>query len=208
MIKIRFQQGMAGIGIILSSFLLAASSTIVLAPWIYQGLISILKLESISGLTADQLQANFKSLMGYLTNPAIHSLELPDFQSSPGALQHFEEVKVIFLLVFIFGFLAFIGSAFICRWLRKKRFRLVMDPWLRLGQIMPLLVLFVALIAFDRLFLFLHQVLFNNDLWLFDPVTDPVITVLPEELFLVYLIAIILIYEIILFVYRMVILRK
>ena len=76
MIKIRFQQGMAGIGIILSSFLLAVSSTIVLAPWIYQGLISILKLESISGLTADQLQVNFKSLMPDLVSTVISVLSV------------------------------------------------------------------------------------------------------------------------------------
>ena len=36
----------------------------------------------------------------------------------------------------------------------------------------------------DRAFVLFHQVVFRNDLWIFDPAEDPVITILPDTFFL------------------------
>ena len=37
---------------------------------------------------------------------------------------------------------------------------------------------------FDRFFVMFHGVFFNNDAWIFNPATDPIINVLPETFFL------------------------
>ena len=39
-------------------------------------------------------------------------------------------------------------------------------------------------IDFDTTFLIFHRLFFDNDYWLFDPITDPVINILPSAFFL------------------------
>ena len=41
-------------------------------------------------------------------------------------------------------------------------------------------------IDFSKAFILFHKIIFNNDYWIFDPSTDPVINALPEELFMIY----------------------
>ena len=36
----------------------------------------------------------------------------------------------------------------------------------------------------DQVFVTFHKLFFSNDYWIFDPRTDPVITILPDEFFL------------------------
>ena len=36
----------------------------------------------------------------------------------------------------------------------------------------------------EKVFISFHELVFQNDYWLFDPVTDPVILVLPDEYFM------------------------
>ena len=36
----------------------------------------------------------------------------------------------------------------------------------------------------EKVFITFHELVFQNDYWLFDPVTDPVILVLPDEYFM------------------------
>lgn len=49
------------------------------------------------------------------------------------------------------------------------------------------LIMVVGLVGlfFDQFFILFHQILFRNDNWLFNPQTDPVIYILPPELFLI-----------------------
>ena len=39
------------------------------------------------------------------------------------------------------------------------------------------------LIGFDQFFIAFHGLFFNNDAWLFNPLTDPIINALPEAYF-------------------------
>jgi integral membrane protein (TIGR01906 family) len=50
--------------------------------------------------------------------------------------------------------------------------------------LLPLGVVLALLINFDVLFVLFHQVFFNNDAWLFNPATDPIILALPAEFFM------------------------
>ena len=40
------------------------------------------------------------------------------------------------------------------------------------------------MMGFDRFFILFHETFFNNDDWLFNPATDPIINVLPEQFFM------------------------
>ena len=48
----------------------------------------------------------------------------------------------------------------------------------------PLLIAIPLMINFDRSFVVFHELFFDNDLWIFDPRTDPIIDYLPEALFM------------------------
>lgn len=50
-------------------------------------------------------------------------------------------------------------------------------------MILPVIVLPFALMNFDEFFISFHHLLFNNNDWLFNPTTDPIINVLTEEFF-------------------------
>ena len=50
--------------------------------------------------------------------------------------------------------------------------------------VLPAIVALGLSIDFDRSFVLFHKIFFNNNYWLFDPTTDPVITMLPDTFFM------------------------
>ena len=50
--------------------------------------------------------------------------------------------------------------------------------------ILPLIVGLLLAIDFDKAFTVFHKMFFKNDYWIFDPITDPVINILPSAFFL------------------------
>ena len=71
----------------------AVSLTLLLAVPLFYIDIHLENLTQISGLSAEVLRNNFNVLMTYLVNPFESVLQMPDFPSSPDALQHFKDVK-------------------------------------------------------------------------------------------------------------------
>src|SRR5699024_11703113 len=66
---------------------------------------------------------------------------------------------------------------------RHKRFWRLVQPF-KIGMLVPIVFGFFMLVGFDRFFILFHETFFNNDDWLFDPTTDPIINVLPEQFFM------------------------
>jgi integral membrane protein (TIGR01906 family) len=103
---------------------------------------------------------------------------------SAGGETHFREVKRIFDVFQILFPLSLAGMAVL--WVKAKSLRdgryARITGYLCFG-IVAALGLF-ALMGWDRLFVVFHKVFFNNDFWLFDYTTDPVITILPDTFFL------------------------
>ena len=50
--------------------------------------------------------------------------------------------------------------------------------------VLPLLIGLACAIDFNRIFVLFHQIVFNNDDWLFSPTEDPIILFLPERFFM------------------------
>jgi integral membrane protein (TIGR01906 family) len=176
---------------------LSVTLTIFLAIPLFFGEIFWYQLTDLVQMTAGKIGHNFLILMNYLINPLEKKLSMPDFPSSASGLHHFAEVKNLFMLVF---FLTIILIPFIIRFM-KENLSLVFHNALRVVMLFPLAIGVIAwLIGFDQFFVAFHEVLFRDNSWLFDPATDPIISVLPEHFFMHSFLIFLLIYELIFFV--------
>ena len=130
------------------------------------------------------LLKNFGQLMSYLNNPWNQTLQLSDFPVSTSGAFHFYEVKRLFLLCYGVLLVTIVPSVvFIFRLVKAKRLWRLIRPF-QWGMIIPVIFGLVMAAGFDQFFIAFHGVFFNNDDWLFDPMTDPIINVLPEEYFM------------------------
>ena len=143
-----------------------------------------------SGLTAAQARAAYSDVMDYCLGlrPDFAAGVLPF--SAEGA-SHFADVRVLFLLDI--RLLAVSLAALLALYLLRRRKGMALcrfggrGPgfWAACG-LGGLFVIVGGLAAldFDRAFTVFHTIFFpGKDNWLFDPMTDPVILILPEEYF-------------------------
>ncbi|MCC5889239.1 MAG: TIGR01906 family membrane protein [Alkalibacterium sp.] len=130
------------------------------------------------------LVENYHVLLRYLHFPWIQELNMPDFPSSESGLFHFWEVKLLFYLNYGVLMISGIGSYFYLRYLkRNKRIWNLEKPFFIASLVPPALLFFLA-VNFNRMFVIFHEIFFNNDAWLFNPATDPIILALPQEFFM------------------------
>lgn len=175
---------------------LSVSLTIFIAIPLFDAEMSWYALADVAKMSAAKLWENYLALMNYLINPFVGHLHMPDFPSSPSGLQHFAEVKRLFMIAF--GLSLILIPAFV--YFLKEHLLLVFHNGLRVVMLFPLAIGGVAwLIGFDRFFVAFHELLFRNDAWLFDPTTDPIINVLPEQFFMHTFLVFLLVYELIFF---------
>lgn len=151
---------------------------------LYYADIKALNISSTSGFDTVTIKKNYDALIDYCSPFYTKDLNFPDFPSSASALTHFKEVKHIFNLFNIFGIQSFLFLLFVIIQKHRKR-----DYSYLIISSITMLVLPViggGLIAvnFDKAFIFFHKIFFRNDFWIFDPVTDPVIKILPDTFFL------------------------
>ena len=76
-----------------------------------------------------------------------------------------------------------------------------------------LICIIVALLSviftnFSKAFIIFHKIFFNNNYWIFDERTDPIIKVLPEEVFELYALVIISIIVVVIFISKLYYYRK
>lgn len=176
----------------------AILATIYLAWLVFPVEISYLGLEKIVYMKSTDISYNFNILMNYLTNPFQTVLDMPNFSSSVDGLKHFADVKKLFHLAqgeFVLSFPAFF--LFIKQILLKGHGWLVQKTFLWMMLAPVVIGLMGLLMGFDQFFVLFHTVLFPGDsTWLFDPVKDPVIYILPEEFFLHCFILFFVLYEV------------
>lgn len=178
LMKSKLQCLVAYLGILSFSILV----TIYLTWFLYPLEVSWLHLIDQVIISKDELLKNYGILLNYLTNPFVHELKMPDFSSSTSGLKHFADVKHLFHLVQII-FLVTIYPTI--RFIRQKGHSLYL-VFYRLAIVLPLVIgVFALFIGFDAFFTIFHQLLFVGDSsWLFNPATDPIIWVLPEDFFM------------------------
>lgn len=154
------------------------------ARWLYQFDIGHLDLLDYTTLSAKELMHNFDQLMRYLNLSWVDTLKMTDFPVSSSGALHFYEVKKLFLLNYGILLVTIVPSFFYLRHLNKQqRLWTLIQPF-RIAVVVPIVIAFLMAVNFDRFFIMFHGVFFNNDAWIFNPATDPIINVLPETFFL------------------------
>ena len=143
-----------------------------------------LKIAESSGLTKEVIRENYDALIDYSSPFFKGELKFPTLAASESGLFHFTEVKNIFTGFYILGAitLAF-GVVIIVQKHKNKDFSYLLVSSIT-AIVLPLFLALFLSIDFDRTFVIFHKLFFNNDYWLFDPVTDPVITILPDTFFM------------------------
>ena len=140
-------------------------------------------LAATVNLTREGLIEDYRHLLNYLNFPWISSLKMT-LPSSANGLQHFADVKKLFLLdygVLIFGAPI---SVYYLRCLKKQQmlWKLIAPAQIMLTGFVFLLV--IMGISFQQFFVLFHKILFRNNDWIFDPTKDPISDALPDDFFL------------------------
>ena len=171
--------------ILIILFILSAAITITInfTP-LYAFDVSYFDITDITGLSKDTIMENYRILITYLNVPWSNELAMPDFPSSESGLFHFYEVKQLFLLNYVILVVSGLGSFFFLREKKKTRRTWKLLQPTRIMAVLPVVILFFIAINFDQLFVLFHELFFNNDAWLFDYRTDPIILALPQEFFM------------------------
>lgn len=146
--------------------------------------IDLLKIPDEVSMNKTVILSNFDQLMAYLNNPFISKLTLTDFSVSQSGAFHFYEVKRLFMLCYTVLIITVVPSISFVFYLVKNHRLWRLINVCKYGMILPVFLLFFMFIGFDQFFVLFHGILFNNDAWLFNPVTDPIINVLPETFFM------------------------
>ena len=149
---------------------------------LYLADIRLLSIEAYSGMSRDAILRNYDALITYNRLLFRGPLVFPDLPMSRTAEIHFAEVKRIFDAVQILCPAALVPfvRALTAKGTRKKTLRTAGTALLAAVAAVGL----CGLVGWDRFFVGFHSLLFNNDYWLFDPKTDPVIMILPDTYFL------------------------
>lgn len=151
---------------------------------IYYSDIDQLNIEVLSGLSRDEIVENYDYLIDYNISSNVGEFKLPTLPSSDNGKIHFEEVRDIFqnvkLMTIICGIVAIIGGIL---QIRKKEFKFLRNSSI-LIILLPLLLAIPIAVDFNTCFVLFHKIMFSNDYWIFNPVLDPVINILPEQFFM------------------------
>ncbi|HFI0026247.1 TPA: TIGR01906 family membrane protein [Streptococcus suis] len=186
------------IGTILFVLSAAVLGTIYLAWLVYPFEISFLGLEKVVYMKAADISYNFNILMNYLTNPFASVLDMPNFSSSADGLKHFADVKGLFHLVQVIFLISLPAVFYFWKEVVQKGYGKLYQKvfiWMALAPVM--IAVMGMLIGFDSFFVLFHHLLFPGDsTWLFDPLKDPVIYILPQEFFLHCFIFFFILYEV------------
>ncbi|HEY8891619.1 MAG TPA: TIGR01906 family membrane protein [Clostridium sp.] len=145
--------------------------------------INVLNIEQSSNLNKSELKANYNYVITFLTQNETEEFNLPTLPSSDHGKIHFKEVKVIFdnlKIMLLLSILINIIGVIINKKRKKINYLLTSSIFL---IIIPITLLIPFLINFDKSFTTFHHIFFNNDYWLFDINTDPIITILPQNFF-------------------------
>ena len=165
-------------------FILFSIEIVVNFKYLYYFDIKFLKLENINGLSYDEIKLNYNYLIDFITSTKNINFNIPSFPSSKEGTLHFYEVKNIFTNIRLLLCTTAIISIFIAYYSFKNNDLHIFHYSSYILFIIPLLLIFIFSLDFNRVFTYFHKIFFINDFWIFDVYKDPIINILPEEFFL------------------------
>ena len=173
------------IGIVFTLMLISIGVVITInfRPLYYMD-IQILNIEEISGYSKQIILDNYNALIDYSSPFFRGELVFPSLPASESGLHHFQEVKQIFTFFYLLGVTTLGACIMIIIYKAKRRDYSYLLVSSITAILLPILVGIAILINFNKAFIIFHKLFFRNNDWLFDPITDPIIQILPETFFL------------------------
>ncbi|MBP1744113.1 MAG: hypothetical protein H6Q58_1091 [Firmicutes bacterium] len=173
---------LTALAVAIAVIILSVKFTLNFKPLYYHD-ISRLNIEANTHLNREEIKAAYDYLIYYINSDEDTGFDIPGLPSSAAGAVHFREVKGIFktLDYLLYGCCAAsLLGIYYC--IKKREF-----SFLKLSSNLILIISAAAAAAFsinfDFAFTLFHKLFFDNDYWLFDPATDPVINLLPAEFF-------------------------
>lgn len=179
---------------------LAVSLTVWFRPLYYFD-INYLDIPQSSGVSAELCRLNYDALLDYNILGGSDTLQFPTMPMSERGRIHFAEVKMIFAVM---QGIALAGLALLALCLfwdaaragrtreavaapaaeaARHRYRwMLWAVWIT--EVIVGLTLLAVKIDWETTFTLMHKILFDNNYWLFDPQTDPIIKILPDAFFM------------------------
>ncbi len=137
------------------------------------------------GYPEEEIRANYDAMVEYNNVFYKGELNFPTLPMSESARVHFREVRDIFVVIeavlLPIGAVGSIIGILLCRRDRKKGY-LCLTGVFSIG--IPAVLGGLIAANWDTFFTKFHEIFFNNDYWIFNSVTDPIIDLLPDEFFL------------------------
>ena len=155
------------------------------------------KIEKYTGIEFEQLQAAGQQIRDYFNNDleqitiniSLHGDNIPNLFNEREILHMYDVknlIKMVYMVQLYSAILLSAGCVFMLFNSFTNRGILALKYIGRGGVFTFSLVIAVsilAIIGFDRLFLFFHLVSFSNDLWVLDPRHDYLIAMFPQGFF-------------------------
>ena len=170
--------------IFLSLFIIGASILLkVLFKELYYFDIENLNIATNNNLSVEEVKQNYDYMIDYNLGKISGEFNLPTIKSSLEGKIHFEEVREIIqnvLKMLLVSLIISVVGIYIS--LKNKNINFL-NLTSKLILILPVLVLIPMIVNFDKTFILFHEIMFDNNYWIFDPEKDPVINILPQEFF-------------------------
>ena len=175
----------AGLAMVLTLAIIGLSvvGTLAYKPLYYHDM-EALHIAEYTGLPEEEIRENYDTLIAYNMAWEDGELVFPTLPMSETGKIHFEEVKEIFdsfKYLAVFG--GILGVAGIILMAKKKEYR-----YLKMTAIvscsLPVVLGILVGLFWDKVFVIFHELFFDNDYWIFDYRTDPIILLLPDTFFM------------------------
>ncbi len=136
-------------------------------------------------LTKEEIKNNYDALIDYNLPLTDGKLVFPDLKQSESGESHFAEVKDIFD---IFKYMAIVllplcgAGIYYLHKVKKQKLYLLETGIITVA--LPVVIGSLIALNWENVFFIFHKLVFNNNDWIYDPYTDPIITILPSEFFM------------------------
>ena len=167
--------------VILISIISFSIFIVINQPYLYLGMARKYHYAKVIGISYSVLKNTYFKLLLYL-NGLVHCWH-PPFSYSLKEIHHFADVRHLVIInnmiMIIFGIWAI---KIIYHRLKDHMIWQLITP-LRLIQMGIWIFLFLVLVKFNTIFIIFHKILFQNNNWIFNPQTDPIIKILIPDFF-------------------------
>ncbi|WP_300350546.1 TIGR01906 family membrane protein [Clostridium sp.] len=173
--------------LLISAIIFSVLLTLNISPLIYSIFLETKNLDILNKLSKTEIMNDYMRIISYLNSHNKNILTFENFSISSTGSYHFFEVKMIFSSIYLLGISCLLLGFLV--FILKKKFNIIISLKslnLFFYEVITIcgFILLSFYLNFSKAFTLFHKILFNNDYWIFNIKTDPIIEVLPESYFL------------------------